>query len=313
MVETRRILPDGSVLACHEAPDVAPCLAVVSPEGAIRELFAATPAAVRAAPYLGPTHVTYLSADGTEIGAGSTAPRAPARRRPVPGRGRTPRRPDHHSGATWEPVAQYFVDKGYAWLQPNYRGSTSYGRELRAPADHGAGVADTAEPPLAAHSPPPRRPRLGRRAADRDFGASYGSYMALCATVDTPSTASPAAWPSTATATSSPAGAQGDREGRLDLERMMGVPADAREAYRVGLPIHRIEQLAVPLLIAHGEQDERGTWPSRSTVVDALRRLGKAFEYVTYPTEAHGLLCAGSFLHFHRRLERFLDWHLMQS
>ena len=42
----------------------------------------------------------------------------------------------------------------------------------------------------------------------------------------------------------------------------------------------------------------------------ALRREGKQFEYVTYPTEGHGLLRTEPFLHFHRRLERFLDWYL---
>ena len=46
-------------------------------------------------------------------------------------------------------------------------------------------------------------------------------------------------------------------------------------------------------------------------LVAELRRLGKTFEYVTYPTEAHGLLRAGPQLHFYRRLERFLDWYLM--
>ena len=38
---------------------------------------------------------------------------------------------------------------------------------------------------------------------------------------------------------------------------MMGTPAAAREAYRAGSPYHRLENVEVPLLIAHGEQDER--------------------------------------------------------
>ena len=48
--------------------------------------------------------------------------------------------------------------------------------------------------------------------------------------------------------------AQGDREGVQDLERMMGTPATAREAYRAGSPYHRLENIEVPLLIAHGER-----------------------------------------------------------
>jgi len=49
----------------------------------------------------------------------------------------------------------------------------------------------------------------------------------------------------------------------------------------------------------------------RDAVDLSLRELGKTFEYVTYPTEAHGLLRAGPQLDFYRRLERFLDWNLM--
>ena len=51
--------------------------------------------------------------------------------------------------------------------------------------------------------------------------------------------------------------AQGDREGVQDLERMMGPPSAAREAYIAGSPYHRLENIRVPLLIAHGERDER--------------------------------------------------------
>ena len=105
--------------------------------------------------------------------------------------------------------------------------------------------------------------------------------------------------------------AQGDREGVQDLERMMGPPSTAPEAYRAGSPYHRLENVEVPLLIAHGEQDKRVSPKQSEQLVARLRQLGKTFEYVTYPTEAHGLLRAGPQLDFYRRLERFLNWNLM--
>lgn len=67
----------------------------------------------------------------------------------------------------------------------------------------------------------------------------------------------------------------------------------------------------MPVFIAHGELDERASPRQSQELVEALRREGKQFEYVTYPTEGHGLLRTEPFLHFHRRLERFLDWYLM--
>lgn len=92
---------------------------------------------------------------------------------------------------------------------------------------------------------------------------------------------------------------------------MMGSPAQARQAYEAGSPIHRVSDLARPIFIAHGEKDERVHPDQSARLVEELRRHDKTFEYVTYPTEAHGLLRAEPQVHFYRRLERFLDWHLM--
>ena len=100
--------------------------------------------------------------------------------------------------------------------------------------------------------------------------------------------------------------------GRLDLERMMGSPAANPAGYAAGSPVDRLANVQVPLLIAHGLLDVRVNPAQSAQLVAELRRLGgKTFEYVTYPTEAHGFLRAEPQLHFYRRLERFLDWHLM--
>jgi dipeptidyl aminopeptidase/acylaminoacyl peptidase len=63
--------------------------------------------------------------------------------------------------------------------------------------------------------------------------------------------------------------------------------------------------------VAHGELDRRVSPAQSRQLVAELRRLGKQYEYVTYPTEGHGLLRSEPFLDFHQRLERFLDWFLM--
>ena len=92
---------------------------------------------------------------------------------------------------------------------------------------------------------------------------------------------------------------------------MMGHPSNNPDGYRAGSPIHRVSAVTRPMLIAHGELDERVSPAQSEQLVEELRRLGKTFEYVTYPTEGHGLLRTDPMLHFYRRLERFLDWYLM--
>jgi dipeptidyl aminopeptidase/acylaminoacyl peptidase len=220
-----------------------------------------------------------------------------------------------HGGPTdayidaWDGHAQYFVDKGYAWLAINFRGSTGYGRDFER-LNHGVwGVDDTRDCLAAADHLRTLDWIDGERLAI--FGASYGSYMALAAVTDDPEHRFRCAVAKYGDCDILTSWAQGDRDGVQDLERMMGHPSTAREAYRAGSPYHRLANVEAPLLIAHGELDERVSPKQSEQLVAELRRLGKTFEYVTYPTEAHGLLRAGPQLDFYRRLERFLDWHLM--
>jgi dipeptidyl aminopeptidase/acylaminoacyl peptidase len=218
--------------------------------------------------------------------------------------------PTDAAGDQWDGHAQYFVAKGYAWLAPNFRGSTGYGRDFER-ANHGVwGVEDTKDCLAAADF------LRGQEWVDGDrlaiFGASYGSYMALLSVTDDPERRFRCAVTKYGDCDIVTSWAQGDRDGVLDLERMMGRPAQARAAYRAGSPFHRLEHVRVPLLIAHGERDERVSPRQSEQLVAELRRLGgKTFEYVTYPTEGHGLLRAGPQIDFYRRLERFIDWHLM--
>jgi dipeptidyl aminopeptidase/acylaminoacyl peptidase len=301
-------LADGSVVAAHESHTTAPRLCRVAADGEVEELFAPTPAAVRAGPHVSPTHVSYRSFDGTEVFGWLYRPVGASAERPAPAIVHPHGGPTSHSGDEWDGVAQYFLDKGYAWFSINFRGSTTYGRDFER-ANHGVwGVADTQDC-LAAHD---HLTSLGWVDPTRIgiFGASYGSYLALLSVVDDDQHRYACAAAKYGDCDILTSWAQGDLVGRLDLERMMGHPAASRAAYAAGSPILRIDQLTAPILVAHGEQDER-VHPSQSVeLVEALRRHGKTFEYVTYRTEGHGFLRAGPMIDFYTRLARFFDWYL---
>jgi dipeptidyl aminopeptidase/acylaminoacyl peptidase len=267
------------------------------------------PKAVRAAPHAELEDVTYTSFDGLEIPAFLMRPRGASADAPVPAVVYPHGGPTDAYADEWDGHAQYFVEKGYAWLAINFRGSTGYGRDFER-ANHGVwGVDDTKDCLAAADY----LTTLDWVDGDRlgIFGASYGSYMSLCSAVDDPEHRFRCAVPKYGDCDITTSWAQGDREGVQDLERMMGTPAEAREAYVAGSPYHRLERLEAPLLIAHGERDARVSRLQSEQLVGRLKELGKTFEYVTYPTEAHGFLRAGPQVDFYRRLERFLDWHLM--
>jgi dipeptidyl aminopeptidase/acylaminoacyl peptidase len=218
--------------------------------------------------------------------------------------------PASGAGDEWDGVIQYFVAKGYAWCSVNVRGSTSYGREFERAnrADWGGGDARDL---LAAHD---ALAALGwvDTARVAVYGPSYGSYLALCAVASDPVHRYAAAICKYGDCDILTSWSQGDRGGVIEQERMLGRPrAGNRRVYETGSPFHRLEHVAVPLLIAHGERDERVSPQQSAQLVGRLRELGKRYEYVTYPTEGHGLLRPGPFLHFWQRVERFLDWHLM--
>jgi dipeptidyl aminopeptidase/acylaminoacyl peptidase len=305
-----RPLANGSIVAAHEAFDTPPRLCVVGVDGAITELSAPAPAPVRAAPHVIPEHVSYRSSDGLEVHGWLYRPSGVTPDRPCPAVVQPHGGPTSVSGDEWDGIAQYFVDLGYAWFAINPRGSTTYGRDFER-ANHGVwGVADTLDC-LAAHD---HLAGLGWVDASRVaiFGASYGSYMALHSVIDDPRHRFACAVAKYGDCDILTSWGQGDLEGRLDLERMMGHPREHSAAYTAGSPIHRVEQLAVPIFVAHGELDDRVHPQQSQELVAALRRLDKQFEYVTYPTEGHGLLRREPFLHFHLRLQRFLDWYLMR-
>jgi dipeptidyl aminopeptidase/acylaminoacyl peptidase len=299
-------LADGWIVAIYEDHRTPARIEVFDP--ARRVLFDPAPAAVRSAPHVSPVEVTFRSG-GLDIHGFLFVPPGASRnqRKPVvvyPHGG-----PTSHYGDEWDGHAQYFVDKGYGWLAINFRGSTSYGRTFERSAHGLWGVADTADCLAAAD----HLATLEWVDPDRIaiFGASYGSYLALSSLVSDPEHRFACGIAKYGDCNILTSWAQGDRGGSEDLERQMGHPGVNRVAYLAGSPIHGIDQIARPLLVAHGEQDRRVHPQQSEELVKELGRLGKTFEYVTYPTEGHGLLRREPHLDFYRRLERFLDWYLL--
>ncbi len=299
----------GDIVAGYEDHATARELRRIEPGGEPARIHVPAPKAIRAAPHAELEDITYTSFDGLEIPGFLMRPRDASADRPVPAIVYPHGGPTDCYADEWDGHAQFFVDRGYAWLAINFRGSTGYGREFER-LNHGDwGVGDTKDCLAAADYLRTLDWVDGERLGI--FGASYGSYMSLCSVTFDPEHRFRCAVCKYGDCDITTSWAQGDREGVQDLGRMMGTPAEARDAYIAGSPYHQLENVRVPLLIAHGERDERVSPKQSEQLVTRLRALGKTFEYVTYPTEAHGFIRVGPQLDFYRRLERFLNWNLM--
>jgi dipeptidyl aminopeptidase/acylaminoacyl peptidase len=299
----------GDLVVAYHDHATPPELRRVSAGGEPEAFHAPAPLSVRNAPFAELEDVSYESFDGLEIPAFLMRPRSASAERPVPAIVYPHGGPTDAYADEWDGHAQYFVNRGYAWLAINFRGSTGYGRDFER-KNHGVwGVDDTKDCLAAADW----LRTLDWVDGDRlgIYGASYGSYMSLCSVTFDPEYRFRCAVCKYGDCDITTSWAQGDRHGVQDLNRMMGTPAQARGAYIAGSPYHQLENVRVPLLIAHGELDKRVSPKQSEQLVERLRELGKAFEYVTYPTEAHGFIRVGPQLDFYRRLERFLNWNLI--
>lgn len=294
-----------TLVAVHESYDTAPRLVSLD-ETQPEVLLDGAPASVATAPHRGFQRVTYTTSDGVDIEGFLFKPDDTSR--PVPAVVYPHGGPTSVYGDEWDGHAQYFIDKGYAWFAINFRGSTTYGLGLERANHDDWGVGDTRDCIEAGRFLRGLDWIDGERLAI--FGASYGSYLALTSLVhpENPFACGVAKYGDCDILTS---WAQGDRPGGDDLERMMGHPSANRRGYHAGSPIHAIEGIDRPILIAHGEKDARVHVKQAEELVAELKRLGKRYEYVTYPDEGHGFLRRDPQIDFYKRLEKFLDWHLM--
>lgn len=265
----------------------------------------ATPPLMRQIQMVKPKRILYDSLDGESIPAFIYTPEKPNGAAIVYPHGG----PTSQFTLEWYPLIQYFVAKGYTWLAPNFRGSTGYGLRFER-LNHGDWGGGDVEDCLAgadylAALEKIEKERIGI------FGASYGSYLSVCALAFDPEYRFACGVAKYGDSDLVTAWAQQLQAVREDQERMMGHPKDNREAYRAGSPVHKLKNIRRPLLIVHGLLDETTHALQSEQLIEGLKREGKTFEYKTYAEEGHGLSQRLNILDFNRRLERFLDWYLL--
>lgn len=253
-------------------------------------------------------HVRYRARDGLSVPAYLTLPVG----RPAKG---LPLIVMPHGGPfardKWEydPWVQFLANRGYAVLQPNFRGSTGYGKAY-VEAGHsqwGRKMQDDIDDGVAWLVSQGQVD--GRRVCI--MGASYGGYAAMWAAARNPGLYRCAI---------SFAGIS-DVEAMLAYDRRLFV---ARRYYRdwrdqvrgpgeLDLdsvsPIAAAPAISVPLLLAHGKLDDNVPATQSEKLAEALRKAGKPHELVIYPDEGHSFGKVENSVDFLKRVEAFLRKH----
>ncbi|MCP4725877.1 MAG: prolyl oligopeptidase family serine peptidase, partial [bacterium] len=94
---------------------------------------------------------------------------------------------------------------------------------------------------------------------------------------------------------------------------ILGKPQDNPEEYKESSPITHAEKLTKPLLLMHGLVDNNSYAQESIKFAERLIQAGIDFEFMLYPSQNHGFTDPESWIDEYRRIERFMDKHLMDK
>jgi len=252
--------------------------------------------------------VRYIARDGLEIRAYLTLP-------PGKGTANLPLVVMPHGGPFvrdiwgYDAWVQYLASKGYAVLQPNYRGSTGFGKAFveKGNGQFGRGMQDDVDDGVkwlaAKGTVDPKRVCI--------MGASYGGYAAMLAAVRNPELYRCAI--SFAGLSDVSAQLKYDRKSfaasRYFRNWRDRVKGDKDFELDTISPLKMADRMTVPILIAHGTADRTVPVSQSQRLHDALLKIKRPHEFVLYKDEGHGFADPANATDFLDRVGKFLAEH----
>ena len=210
----------------------------------------------------------------------------------------------------WDPETQFLAARGYAVLEPEFRGSTGYGWKLFRAGWKQWGlamqddVADGVKWAIAQGIVDPRRVCIA--------GASYGGYAVLMGLARDPDlyrcgidwvgvTDIPLMYTADWSDTS-------DAQKKYGMPVLIGDPVADAAQLKATSPTSNVGKIHAPLLMAYGGKDVRVPIEHGERLHDALRKQpGAKVEWVVYDKEGHGWRAMDTRVDFWNRVARFLD------
>lgn len=255
--------------------------------------------------------IRYKSSDGLEIPAYLTTPKGiEAKELPLivfPHGG-----PWARDEWGYNTFAQFFANRGYAVLQPNFRGSTGYGKKFlnAGNGEWGRKMQDDLTwgvKYLAAQGiVNPKRVGIA--------GGSYGGYATLAGVAFTPDVYAAAVsivGPSNLITLLNSIPPYWEA-GRKIMYARMGDPGtpQGKKLLAEESPLNSAGQIKTPLMVVQGANDPRVNKRESDQIVVALRDRGVSVVYLVAPDEGHGFARPINNLAMVTEMERFLGQHL---
>jgi len=258
------------------------------------------------------TPIRYTARDGLEIPAYLTLPVGKsARNLPVivmPHGGPWAR--DYWG---YSPYTQFFANRGYAVLQPNFRASTGYGKKFLNAGNKqwGTGamqhdISDGVKYLIDEGIADPKRVGI--------FGGSYGGYATLAGLAFTPELYAAGAsyvGPSNLITLFNSVPPYWESF-KAELKLRMGNPEtpEGKKQLQQQSPLFSADKMKSPLLVIQGANDPRVKQAESDQIVAALRNKTIDVGYLLAPDEGHGFRKETNKLAVAKALERFFASHL---
>ncbi len=238
---------------------------------------------------LGPAQaITYKARDGMEIRAYVTRPpKAPAGPLPLvvmPHGG-----PEARDSLSFDIWAEILATRGYLVVQPNFRGSSGYGRKfIEAGFGQWGGkmqddINDAVTTLIRSGQVDPNRICI--------FGASFGGYAALYATTQRPQlykcAASFAGVSDLKALVEWEHRTKGHEDRYLYASHTIGNPKKDGDRLHATSPIDHLDKISIPVLMIHGQDDRSVPVEQSQRMEKAMRMAGKDVRLVVFPGEGH--------------------------
>ncbi|WP_167083955.1 S9 family peptidase [Massilia frigida] len=233
--------------------------------------------------------VRYTARDGLSIPAYLTLPSATGAAKPavilIHGG------PAARDGWSFNPEVQLLAARGYVVLQPQFRGSSGFGKAFMT-AGYGQwglamqdDISDGVRWLVEQGHADPQRICI--------YGASYGGYAAMWGLAKTPELyrcgASFAGVSDIAYMLKDDSDTNAGATGRLATNILVGGAGRTKQAFDQVSPLKNAARITAPVLLAHGEWDRRVPIEHGRKMHKALKEANKEVEWMILEKEGHGI------------------------
>ena len=201
---------------------------------------------------------------------------------------------------------QYLLSQGYGILAPNVRGSSGYGKAYIEADNYKKRMVSVKDGIWAAKYLIDQGYSAEKKVGA--WGGSYGGFMTMAVITEEPELFGAAC--NVVGVVNYETFLKQTKAYRRKLREAEYGPLSDPEFLKTISPIHKVDRIITPLMLAHGLNDPRVPVGEAMQVAIAMKKRGIEVEELYFPDEGHGFAKEENRLLYYNQLAKFFDKHL---